>query len=107
MITESEKKNLMANWGQLSESMSCFAEVKIVGEIWECYIYAMDPNDENLVQCIIKTRSDCETCTIFLSEILSQLDRKGYFPIRYWDFRKIKADVLFKKLKGSYVWQRD
>ncbi len=61
MINHNQKQKLLSNWGDKAESMACMAEVRVYDPIssWECYLYAMNPEDEDQIMCLLKT-SKCD-----------------------------------------------
>lgn len=99
MINHSQKKSLMANWGEKANSMNCYAEVKFFDECskWACYIYAMDPLDEDSISCLIDGQ-DIDVCRWSLRELHLTYNENGDHPKRDEEFRKVRVAELFKKL---------
>jgi hypothetical protein len=100
MLSEKVKESLMLNWGSKAESMNCYAEVKLSLEecFWHCYIYAIDPEDEDKILCI--TQDPGSVCTIewSLKELFLLYDLNGEPPVIDDQFRRTRASELFKRL---------
>ncbi len=101
MINAKLKEILKDNWGERAESLNCYAEVKFFDEKsrWACYVYAMNPQDENEIACIIDNGGELEETTWFLSEMLQCYNDLGEHPTIDKEYRKIKASHLFKILR--------
>jgi len=93
------KQALMKNWGERAESMQCYAEVKYIlpNQKWSCYVYALDPNDEDTIKCLVPSCSDVavEWC---LTGLLNTFDHHGEYVQVDHDYRKKNVAVLYKKL---------
>lgn len=89
----------MKNWGDNANALNCYAEVKFIDErsTWACYVYALNPRDEDTIACIINGIS-LEVCQWSLQELHSTYNSYGENPIIDTEFRKIRASELFKKL---------
>ena len=104
MITETQKQRLMANWGERADSLACNAEIRLydANGPWECYIYAINPDNEDEIMAIVKAEM-VETCTCSLTELMSMYDLEGQ-PIRQDRcFRPRHAEVILKRLQEGYV----
>jgi len=110
MITAQQKTKLMANWGEKAESMACYAEVRLFDPLspWECYIYAMNPENEDEVACIISAFSPDAT-TASLEALQSCFNSNGYPPMVDHEFRACRASELLKQLNDEqyYVTRTD
>jgi len=71
---------------------------------WECYIYSLNPEDDDEVDCIVKV-SDKQPASIerwFLTNIKSLFNSHGEHVEVDKEFRPRKADELFKILNKDY-----
>ncbi len=104
MLTPNQITKLKSNWGDKADSMSCMAEVRIYDPLssWECYIYAMNPNDEDEVCCFFKGFF-INTSIWSLREIFSCYNSIGEKPTIDQEFRPRQLNELYKKLsQGTY-----
>ncbi len=101
MITDKATLLLTKNWGEKADAMDCYCEVKFIDVFsrWECYIFALNPEDENGIQCIVKHKDDVEIVEWSLDELNRHYNTEGEYPTLDNEFRRIKADVLYKRLK--------
>ena len=99
MITEIQKQKLKANWGDKASSMACKAEVRIYdpSSNWCCYVYAMNPQDEDEISCIIKG-FEIEACEWKMCAIESMFNAQGERPVIDEEYRPRMACELFKLL---------
>ncbi len=107
MLTNQTKKKLKANW-LLAESMDCNAEARVYdpGSPWECYIFAMNPEEENEIWCIING-FDVEITLYYINSLFEMFNAKGESPIIDEEFRPRHAGQIYKKLtEGNYVARR-
>lgn len=99
MLSHNQKEKLKASWGEKASSMACMAEVRVFDPLspWECYIYALDPEDEDTICCIIKGFF-VEVCEWRLSEVASRFNANGE-PVQVdTEYRPRRAAELFKIL---------
>lgn len=101
MIPETTKQRLRDNWGEKADAMECYCEIKFMSENprWECYIYALDPDNNDSIACIIPEGSQL-LWEWSLKELNQAYDRQGE---NFWideEFRRIKASTLYRKLQG-------
>jgi len=96
------KKKLIENWGDRAEAMDCLVEVKYIDELsrFACYIYALNPEDEDEIACIIHT-GHIDVCKWSLRELQRSYNGHGDNPIIDSEFRSTLASTLLKKLKDS------
>lgn len=99
MITPKQKEKLKVSWGEKADSLSCNAEVRVYDPLssWECYIYAINPLDEDEIACIIKGFF-VEVCDWRLSEIATHFNSAGEQPIIDYEYRPRLASEVFKIL---------
>ena len=73
-LSEKQKKALINNWGDRAESLACNAIVRLYDPLskWECYLYAMNPQDENDVLVIL--RNGLGVCVLNETWTMNELD---------------------------------
>lgn len=99
MLNNIQKEKLKANWGSPASSMACLAEMRVYDPLssWQCYIYAMNPDDEDQISCLIKGFTT-EACEWRLSELQSRFNAEGE-PLQVdTEYRPRRVAELFKKL---------
>jgi hypothetical protein len=104
MLTTNQIDKLTANWGDKADALNCKAEVRIYDTStfpgWECYVYAMNPDDNNTVKCIVKpfrqSKGSIEEWKI--SEIELLYNSLGEPPEIDKEFRPIDIQQLIKKI---------
>ena len=109
MIPNTIKNRLLNNWGSKANAMACSAELRYYDPLssWECYIYAMNPEDEDEIVCLINGMT-LEISTWKFSELLAMYNANGEPPILDTEFRARRAPEIFKHLnEGNYVSPRD
>lgn len=101
MLTEHIKNALISNWGDRAEAMDCYCEVKYIDSMgfWKVYIYALDPNDEDSIKCICDTLFGAKLIDWSLTDLLNCFNENGEHVYVDPEFRRIKADILYKKLR--------
>lgn len=99
MLNTKQKDKLKANWGDKASAMACMAEVRVYDPLspWECYIYALNPEDEDEICCIINGFS-LEICEWRLSEIATRFNAEGEAVQMDNEYRPRRAAELFKIL---------
>lgn len=99
MLNSTQRERLLKNWGAPADSMACNAEVRIYdpASSWECYIYALNPDGEDEIACMIRGH-DVEICDWRLSEIPTLYNSEGNPPVVDREFRPRWAAELFKHL---------
>lgn len=97
MLNPKLKELLLSNWGDKANAMDCYCEVKFIDESerWYCYIYALDPNDDDTIACILPGPKAIEWS---LKELYDTYDTNGEYIQEDTEFRRIRTDELFKKL---------
>ncbi len=100
MISSEIKELLKLNWGAKAEAMNCYAEVKFMDDlsVWACYIFAMNPDNEDEICCLIKTGFIIESVRWSLQEIYKCYNSEGEPPKIDKEFRRMRVAELFKKL---------
>ena len=93
------KPLLLSNWGEKANALDCYCEVKFIDEYsdWACYIYALNPFDEDTIACIIKGPW-VELAEWSLKELYFTYNTQGDHPVIDQEFRRIHASVLYHKL---------
>lgn len=101
MLSDQQKDKLKSYWGDKATSMNCLAEVRVYDPLssWACYIYAMNPDNEDEISCIINgfTVEAVEWC---LSELQSRYNEQGDSPQLDHEYRPRRAAELFKYLNA-------
>jgi hypothetical protein len=107
MINSTQKQRLLNNWGARAESMACNAEVRVYDPLssWQCYILALNPEDENTIMCIVSTNKWAEPMlTDWTLYDLSQLyNSNGEGPDLDKEYRPRRAAELFKLLNNEVI----
>lgn len=103
-MIEKYKPQLLNNWGDKADALECYCEVKFIDEYssWSCYIYAMDPSDEDTIACIIEGPW-VELATWSLRELYWTYNSIGDHPVIDTEFRRIKAANLYEHLKYKAI----
>lgn len=109
MVTEDRKNRLKSSWGDKAESMNCYVEVRVFDprSSWECYIYAMNPEDEDEICCIIKGFF-VEVSAWKMSELANRFNSEGDNLQIDYSYNPRKAVEELKRLKEEekYEWPR-
>jgi hypothetical protein len=105
MLSQALKDKLKANWS-LAESMACKAEMRVYDPLssWQCYIIAMDPNNDDHIMCIISVSEwVCVLTPWLISEIGRSYNSEGERPSIDYDYRPKMASQVFKQLNGGMI----
>lgn len=99
MLNPHQKQKLMKSWGEKADSMACLAEVRVFDPLssWECYIYAINPDDEDEISCIING-FELEVSTWSMKSLEASFNEHGEHPIIDKEYRPRQAVDLFKIL---------
>ncbi len=99
-ISDKIKDALKANWGDRAESMNCYAELKFIDEFsnWACYVFAMNPDNEDEIYCLLTRDFLIQPVRWSLQEIYEAYNYEGEHPQIDKEFRRIRVAELFKKL---------
>lgn len=102
MISASQKEKLKASWGEKADCLATVAELRVFDPLspWECFIYAMNPEDEDEIACILHGFT-VEVCHWRLSELASHFNAEGESPIVDREFRPRKAETILRMLRGQ------
>lgn len=97
-MQEHVKKSLMANWGDKADALDCFVPIKLIDPVlnWACYIFAMNPDYQDIVSCVIVHGTDCEIYTLSLSYVLSSYNHEGEGPKVDDEFRTVHLSKILK-----------
>lgn len=97
MLKEETKQALMQNWGDKANAMNCYTEVKFIDELtgWYCYVYALDPSNEDTIACIFPGPKANEWS---LKELYATYNHEGEYVVEDQEFRRIRTAELFKRL---------
>ncbi len=99
MLNYNQKQKLMSNWGEKANSMSCNVELKVYDPLssWECFVYALNPEDEDEICCIIRGFG-VEVCLWSLTELSERYNVEGEYAEVDYEYRPRKASEVFKIL---------
>ena len=112
MLSHKQKEKLKASWGEKASCMACMAEVRVYDPLstWECYIYALNSEDEDGIECIIRL-SDKQPASLEtwrLSELFLTYNVAGENVIIDHEYRPRNTEELFRVLnKGFYDFSRN
>ena len=108
MLTHRQKQNLISNWGDKAESMACNVELRVYDHLssWQCYIYALNPEDEDEVMCLVKV-SKQQAVSVerwFLTNIMSLFNEHGEGVVVDEEFRPRMVSEIYNKLREDEVY---
>lgn len=108
MLTHNQIEKLKANWGDKADSFDCKAEVRVYDPLssWECYIYAMNPREEDEIMCVIKA-FHVQVINWKISDMLNCFNAEGEGAIVDIEFHPREIKQIYKKLKGIYESNTD
>ncbi len=110
MLTEKQKDKLKSNWGEKADSLQCLAEVRIYDPCsnWQCYIYAMNPENEDEIKCIIEGFIVSIEEKWQMSSIENLYNSNGESVKIDEEYRPKRADEVFKNLcnMSRYKYER-
>lgn len=101
MLSNKQLDNLLFNWGELADALECKCEVRVYdpSSPWECFLYAMD-NDQDTVKCIIHSGKGIAVIEEWsLNDILMCYNIDGEHPKIDKEFVPRQASVILQKLK--------
>ncbi len=108
MLNQNQLDKLKANWGARAEALACFAEVRLFDECspWQCYLLAMNPDNEDEVFCIISPdlKTQPEATFWSIQDIFSLFNNQGEGVQVDYDYRPRRAAELFKKLSELIIY---
>lgn len=105
MLSEKIIDKLKSNWGARGDSLACNVEVRIYDSIepWECYLLAINPQDEDIAKAfIINDDNTLHTDIISLSHLLSRWNGEGEFMQIDNSFVPRLSSELYKILKERH-----
>lgn len=102
MIPPKIRDRLTENWGSEADSMQAVAQIKFIDEHskWACYVYALNPNDDDTVACIIDSPECFEVCEWSLKEIERLFNSQGESPDIDSEYSPVKAIYIIKRLRA-------
>jgi len=97
MLSDKQKEKLMENWGEKAECLTCNAEVRVYDPLssWECYIYAMNPENNDEILCLI-SGFYVELCGWYMTELESCYNMIGEPPQLDSEYRPRQVSSLLK-----------
>lgn len=98
-LTADQKTKLKSAWHNHADSLDCMAAMRVYDPCskWECYIYAMNPEDEDEIQCIINGFV-VEVTHWRISEIQNVFNSEGDGVLVDHEYRPVLANQLIKTL---------
>jgi hypothetical protein len=99
-LSIAQRQKLLASWGERADSLAATAELRVYDPLscWECFIYALNPDDQDEIACILHGFT-VETCNWRLSELASHFNANGEAPIVDKEYRSREANVILKMLR--------
>jgi len=93
------KKQLLRNWGEAAEALNCFCPIKYIDKAshWECFVYALNPSDEDEILCIINAMS-VESTKWSLKELLSCYNAEGDYVVIDDEYIPVHLTNILKRL---------
>lgn len=101
-------KKLQENWGDRADSLDCKAEIRAydTGSRWECYIYAIDPENRDTAKVLLNNGEPILT-EVNLDELEKTVEAEtGRVPKMDMNFVPTPLKKLLKDLK-KHEWKRD
>lgn len=100
MLKNDVIEELNKNWGDKANAMNCYTEVKFIDELtgWFCYVYALDPSNDDTIACILPGPKAIEWS---LKELYATYNTDGEYVAEDTEFRRIRTAELFKRLSGG------
>ena len=105
-ISQSTIAKLKANWGDKAEALDCKAELRVYDPLsrWVCYIFAMNPANENEIKVLVSLRPNMQPmmleCT--LDDINLRYNQDGEHMEVDAEYRPRDVSTLFIKLSEGY-----
>jgi hypothetical protein len=107
MINATQSERLKANWGYKADAMACMAEVRLYDPMshWQCFIYAMNPEDDNEIQCILSVGNNTAPAIArwTLPEIIALYNSIGEGVQIDPEYRPRMASQIFKMLNDRTI----
>ncbi len=98
---------LKSSWGDKATSMACMAEVRVYDPLssWECFIFAMNPEDEDEIECIVKVSKHQPPSVErwFVTNIKGLFNQEGEGVEVDKEYRPRRTAELFKKLSEHCI----
>lgn len=102
MLSESIKDNLKANWGEKADALECLAPIKIHGidydGEWCCFIFAMNPEDEDEVMTLTRDRQDYELMLWSVDYIFNLFGNDGEYVKIDHEYKPRNVKTLLKSV---------
>lgn len=106
MIPLSKIEKLKINWGEKADSLEVMAEVRIYNTSpnWECYIYALNPENNDEFQGIWNSANGIDVQLIdcwSLQALSEHYNSEGEYPKIDSDFRPRLASEIYKQVRKN------
>lgn len=100
MIPDLIKQHLKSSWGDQASALDCYAWVKFTDSegLWDCYIFSMNPENEDEIMCIIDS-VDLEITDWTMTELVLSYQHMGQEPLIDTEFRRQRVNELYKRLR--------
>jgi hypothetical protein len=111
MLNDKQKEKLKSSWGDKAEALDCLAEVRVYDPLsdWQCYIYAMNPDNENEILCLISLGKNL--FPVFsewtMHEISLLYNSHGENAEIDLEYRPRNINEIYKKLRESHTYERE
>lgn len=104
MLNKKILDKLQENWGERANSLNCYAEVRFYDPFssWSCYLFAMDPMEQDDIQCLV---SEGEFFCIIhwkLHQLYSAYNCEGNSPFLDDEYRPIHMSTLVKRMVNKH-----
>ena len=110
MLNDKQKEKLKNQWGDKADALACFAQVRVYDSLsdWQCYIFAVNPENENEIQCLISGGKNLEPIVTPWSmyELSLLYNSNGDGVLVDYDFRPREVAIILKKLNETGAYER-
>lgn len=92
---------LAQSWGEKADALQCDCELRLFDPLsaWECFIFAVNPQDIDEFCCILHGFS-VEVTTWRFSELEQLFNASGEQPIIDAEFIPRKAETILRMIEG-------
>jgi len=106
MLNQDQITRLKKSWGEKASTLNCNAEIRVYDPLscWECYIYSMNPQNEDEIECILHGFTT-QTCEWTLTELFSRFNAEGQQVKIDSEFRPKNAKIIYDKLKEQEYYE--
>lgn len=103
MLPENITRLLKDNWQDEITSLYGYCYVKFIDKYsdWSCYIYAINPRDEDEILCVLNVPY-VECCKWSMRDLQHSYNECGEHPVIDHEFRRTPVQNVLKRLNGFY-----